>query len=120
MAGAYSPIGVQPQRPEDWAEEAVVRDPWRGWRLGMALPPVGPFVYPFPYVPPQDAVALRQPEPVFGYEPWLGSRYVRPQSPEEAVARPAVEPSGYTVDELLGGNVRRRGGMSSNVPAAGK
>jgi hypothetical protein len=121
MAGAHPPMSARPQHPGDWAEAAVVRDPWAGWRFGMALPPAGPFVYPFPQVPPQDAVALRQPEPVFGYErTWLGSRYVRPQIPEEAVARPAVEPGGYTVDELLGGNVRRKLGMNSNIPAAGK
>jgi hypothetical protein len=132
MVGAYPPTGQVPL-------EGQV-DPWRGRRLGMALHPVGPFVYPFPQVsPPQDALARwgwyrpeesvmpmqvrRQPvgEPTFGYDlTWLGSRYVRPQIPEEAVARPAVEPGGYTVDELLGGNVRRRPGMNSNIPAAGK
>ena len=110
MAGAYPSVGVQPQRPEDQAEAAVVRDPWRWWRLGMALPPVGPFVYPFPQIRRQ---------PMFGSEPWLGS-VALPRIPEEAVARPAVETGGYTVDELLGGNVRRRTGMNSNVPAAGK
>jgi hypothetical protein len=140
MAGASPPIGARPQHPEDWAEAAVVRDPWAWWRRGMALPPAGPFVYPFPHVPPlhnafarvgwyipEESVmpvqVRRQPvgEPTFGYDlTWLGSRYVRPQIPEEAVARPAVEPGGYTVDELLGGNVRRRPGMNSNIPAAGK
>jgi hypothetical protein len=120
MAGAYPTVGSLGRPQGDTFEAAVVRDPWRWWRFGMALPPAGPFVYPFPQVPPQNAVTLRQPEPMFGYEPWLGSRYVRPQIPEEAVARPAVEPGGYTVDEFLGGNVRRRLGMNSNIPAAGK
>jgi hypothetical protein len=138
MAGAYPTVGSLGRSQEETFEAAVVRDPWRWWRLGMALPPVGPLVYPFPWVPPlhdefarlgwyrpeesfMRMQARRQPvgEPTFGYEPWLGSGYVRPQIPEEALARPAVEPGGYTVDELLGGNVRRTG-MNSNVPAAGK
>jgi hypothetical protein len=141
MAGAYPTAGA-PRRPQEgMLETAVVRDPWMGWRFGMALPPTRPLVYPFPQVsPPQDALARwgwykpeesvmpglvrRQPvgAPTFGYDlTWLGSRYVRPQIPEEAVARPAVEPGGYTVDELLGGNViTRRPGMNSNIPAAGK
>ena len=118
MAGAYPTMGARPQRPEETAELAVLRDArWRGG-FGMPFFPAGPFVYPFPQVPPpQDALVRwgwHRPEESFV------PVQVRPQIPEEAVARPAVEPGGYTVDELLGGNVRRRTGMNSNVPAAGK
>ena len=117
MAGIYPPVGVRPQRPKDWAEATVVRDPWRWWRSGAAFPPVGPFVYPFPQVPQRDELAgVGWYRPDIAVPPPQAGRQIA----EEIAFRPAVEPGGYTVDELLGGNVRRRTGMNSNVPAAGK